>query len=230
MFTLGIIGTGACSADDVGYNSSGGASGQGGTTASGHGGTTASGGATTESGGVSATGGAAGAAEPGGAGGAGGAAEELGLEEVRQGYKSFTQRTDEPEPISSEIFGLCRAPSAAEQQFAESVHGKELYLLDWLNEEAQAGYAEKGNAAFPVGAAIVKEKLVRSGTSYEVAALGIMIKRAAGFDSAHGDWEFGYWEPAAGLVAGASEATYCGACHASSSTDFVFLDDSWRAP
>ena len=162
--------------------------------------------------------------------GGAGASAELSLEEARQSYKSFTQRTAEPEPISSQIFALCRAPSAAEQDFAASVHGKELYLLDWLNEGAQTGYLQQGSAPFAVGTAIVKEKLVRNGSDYDVAALGIMIKRQAGFDATHGDWEFGYWEPSSGLVSGDTEATYCGACHATSSTDFVFLDDSWRTP
>lgn len=237
VFSLGLAGVAACSEDDVGDDGSGGSSGSGAVSGgSSGGGSTAgsnSGGASEAGAGggsTSAGSNSGGASEAGAGGAAGGAADELSLEEARQRYKAFAQRTFEPEPISAEIFSLCRAPTAAEQAFAESVHGKELYLLDWLNEGAEARYAELGSAPFPVGAAIVKEKLVRSGTSYDVAALGIMIKRAPGFDAAHGDWEFGYWEPKTGLVAGESETTYCGACHASSSTDFVFLDDSWRTP
>jgi hypothetical protein len=119
-------------------------------------------------------------------------------------------------------------PTLPETEFTKSVHGKELYLLDWLNAEAQAGYAQKGAAAFPVGATIVKEKLVRNSSSgFDLAALGIMVKRAAGFDSLHGDWEFGYWEPESGM---SSDAIACGSCHSGSKTDFVFLDDSWRMP
>ncbi|MFZ5889966.1 MAG: cytochrome P460 family protein [Myxococcota bacterium] len=154
---------------------------------------------------------------------------EQTLESARQGYRKYKQRTAEPVPISSQIFALCRLPTAAEDAFANSLHGKDLYLLDWLNEGAQKGYAQNGSQPFPVGATIVKEKLVRVGAAYyEVAALGFMLKRDAGFDAAHGDWEFAYWETGKGFISDGNEASYCGGCHASSSTDFVFLDDSWR--
>lgn len=184
------------------------------------------GGGGTESGGAGAMGGAgAGAGAEGGAGGAGDVAM---LEWARENYRSFSQRTAQPEAISAEIFALCRLPTLPETEFTKSVHGKELYLLDWLNAEAQAGYAQKGAAEFPLGATIVKEKLVRNSSSgFDLAALGIMIKRAPGFDSLHGDWQFGYWEAASGM---SSDAIACGSCHSGSKTDFVFLDESWRIP
>jgi hypothetical protein len=115
-----------------------------------------------------------------------------------------------------------------EQAFVDSEHGG-LYLLDWLNAGAQQGYEQKSKP-FPVGAVIVKEKLSTKGGGFTLAALGIMIKHAPGFDTAHGDWEFGYWEPESGMLSGQAESAYCGGCHASSSSDFVFLDSSWRTP
>ena len=176
----------------------------------------------------SETGGTGGVEASGGSGGEGGSADSSKLEWARQTYPTFTRRTAEPEPISAEIFALCRLPTLPETEFTKSVHGKELYLLDWLNAEAQAGYAQKGAAEFPVGATIVKEKLVRNSSSgFDLAALGIMVKRAKGFDSLHGDWEFGYWESESGM---SSDAIACGSCHSGSKTDFVFLDDSWRMP
>lgn len=143
-----------------------------------------------------------------------------------QSYQSWTRASAEPQPISVEIFSLCRAPSAAEQAFVESEHGKNLYLQDWLNPAAIRGRDAK---AFEAGAAIVKQKLA-TGADGKLAAiaLGVMIKRERGFDAAHGDWEFGYWEESPGLKAGAAEATHCGGCHASAPTDYVFLDQSWR--
>lgn len=173
----------------------------------------------------------------------------LSLEELRGVYLTWETHTEEPQNISAEIFGLCRSPSAAEEAFVESVHGDELYLFDWLNPAAQRGAAQFGEAnaplvpperpfeplldggvAFEVGAAIVKEKLVRTGQGYELAALGLMVKREPGFDPASGDWEFGYWTPAEGMLSGAAETTACAACHSSSPTDFVFLDERWRLP
>jgi len=110
-----------------------------------------------------------------------------------------------------------------------SPHGDDLYLLDYLNDAAMRGDAAKADTAFPVGAAIVKQKLTSGVTGeFLIFALGLMIKHEPGFDPAHGDWEFGYWTPTEGFSAGGASATQCGGCHAGSKTDFVFLDQSWR--
>jgi hypothetical protein len=170
------------------------------------------------------------AGEAGQAGEAGATNAGDALEAARAAYRSWRQRTDEPLNISAEIFSLCRSPTAAEQAFVASEHGDELYLLDWLNDEAAAGVDAGATALFPVGAAVVKEKLVRDGNDYSLVALGLMVKREAGFDPAHGDWEFGYWQAEGGMSSGASTNLHCGACHASSTTDFVFLDETWRLP
>lgn len=170
------------------------------------------------------------AGEAGEAGQAGVSSTEDPLEAARAAYHGWQQRTDEPLNISAEIFSLCRSPTAAEQAFVASEHGNELYLLDWVNAEAAAGFDAGATAPFPVGAAIVKEKLTREGADYVLVALGLMVKREAGFDPTHGDWQFGYWQPEDGMASGTSTNRYCGACHATSTTDFVFLDETWRVP
>lgn len=162
--------------------------------------------------------------------GAGGGPSGDPLEDARREYRSWETLSDSPISISIEIAGLCRLPTAAEDAFVASEHGDRLYLLDWLNPEAAEGFEAGGAAPFPVGAAIVKEKLVLMGSDYELSALGLMVKREAGFDPSNGDWEFGYWNENSGMLSGTEENAYCGGCHASSTTDFVFLDDSWRQP
>jgi hypothetical protein len=174
--------------------------------------------------------GAGGTSDPPGGGGEGGEAAPDPLENARAEYLGWTKRTEVPVNISTEIFTLCRGPTAAEQAFVESEHGDDLYLLDWLNVEAASGFEAAAAKPFPAGAAIVKEKLVRTGDDYELVALGIMVKRDAGFDPPRGDWEFGYWNADSGMGSGAEENAYCGGCHAGSATDFVFLDGSWRTP
>jgi hypothetical protein len=55
--------------------------------------------------------------------------------------------------------------------------------------------------------------------------VGGMVKRAAGFDPAHGDWEYFYFEDPAHIESGAIAT--CTGCHASArATDYVF--GSWR--
>jgi hypothetical protein len=145
-------------------------------------------------------------------------------------YRAWPTRYSAPQSISSEIFGLCRLPSLAEQRFADSKHGDGLMLQDYLSPSAKQGFDTKVTP-FAMGAAIVKEKLAaEAGASFMVVARGLMLKRGPGFDPAHGDWEFGYWEASTGLSTGSETQSYCGGCHASASTDFVFLDQSWRRP
>jgi hypothetical protein len=148
------------------------------------------------------------------------------LESAMRDYRSWKQRSSEPQSISSEILALCRLPSSSEQKFTESEHGMGLYLMDWLNAGAQAGFAAQ---PFPRGAAIVKEKLRHDASGkLERIALGIMVKREAGFDPAHNDWSFGYWQAEDGLRSGAEATAHCGGCHAGSKTDYVFVDMQWR--
>lgn len=158
------------------------------------------------------------------------------LEQARADYRSWQTRTEMPVSISAEIFSLCRPPSVLEEAFVESVHS-ELALLDWLNpraEDAMAVFESTARLAepreFPVGATIVKEKLAHAKVGYELAALGLMIKREPGFNPSYGDWQFGYWDTTNGLTAGSDEQAYCGDCHAFADTDFVYVDDSWRRP
>jgi hypothetical protein len=148
-------------------------------------------------------------------------------------YQTWKRRTEQPVALAVDIFGLCRSPSLAEMQFLDSEHGVDQRLvLDWLNPGAVTAYQHKDTLPFVVGAAIVKEKLVRdSDGTLTLVARGVMIKRDAGFDAAHGDWEFAYWEPSAGLLAGPAESKHCGDCHAAAqATDFVFFDQAWRRP
>ena len=151
------------------------------------------------------------------------------LTSAMQDYLGWTRQGSGPQAISSEIFSLCRVPTPAEQAFVESQHGKGLFLLDWLNDTAVRATASGARGAFAVGAAIVKQKLM-SNTSGEltVVALGLMIKREAGFAPQYADWEFGYWEVKTGLSSGATETASCGSCHAHAANDFVYLDQSWR--
>ena len=162
----------------------------------------------------------------------GGEPAALSLQDAMQRYQGWTRRTEQPQAIAVEIFSLCRLPSLPEQRFVESAHGKDmLLLLDWLNEPAARGFKAAGKPAFEVGSAIVKQKLRQPAQGpLEVAALGLMIKRAPGFDPAHADWEYGYWEAATGLSSGKQTQSYCGDCHAGSATDHVFVDMSWRMP
>ncbi|HEX2872019.1 MAG TPA: cytochrome P460 family protein [Polyangiaceae bacterium] len=160
--------------------------------------------------------------------GAGGAPSGIpDIEAIMSEYHSYQPQTDEPEPVSAYIFGLCRLPTLPEQEFADSEHGDGRYLRDWANDLAVEGIARRGSPAFEPGSIIVKEKhvAVLSGSGFELAALGIMIKREAGFAPARQDWDYAYWERELGVIVTAEQSSYCAGCHAGAAeTDSVFVD------
>jgi hypothetical protein len=183
----------------------------------------------------SGVGGDGGALGGGGAGGSLGDAGEGGaavgvpsIATIMAQYRSsYEPQTEQPEPVSAYIFGLCRSPTLEERAFADSEHGRGRYLQDWANETAVSAIANRGQPPFAAGSVIVKEKYVLGAASgtLELAALGFMIKREPGFSPSHGDWDFAYWEPEVGVLSTAEQSSYCGGCHSSAAdTDFVFID------
>jgi len=193
----------------------------------GRGGETAAAGAAADAGGSAADAGSAAAAAGSGTeeGGSGGE-EGSYVQKILDTYRTFTPQTPEPVDVSGYIFGLCRLPTLREKEFQASIHGDGRYLQDWANALAVQGIATRGAPPFPAGAVIVKEKYAGPQAAQpDLVAIGLMIKREAGFDSANGDWDYAYYEPALGIVQSAEQSTYCANCHAgASATDFVFID------
>ncbi len=94
-----------------------------------------------------------------------------------------------------------------------------------------AGAFRKSSTPFPVGAIIVKEK---SGLNFNADGgsaaedrthdgVGGMIKRPPGFDAAHGDWEYFYFEDPSKIESG--KIASCVGCHTGAAQrDYVFGD------
>jgi hypothetical protein len=138
-------------------------------------------------------------------------------------YQSWSSPTPGPINVSASIFTLCRIPTPLERAFSTSEHGNYRFIREWDNDLALASLGDSGRYPFAPGAAIVKEKLLPGDGGLFVVALGLMFKRGPGFDTAHGDWDFAYWEQGSGLLSGAVQSGHCSDCHtAASGTDFVF--------
>ena len=75
---------------------------------------------------------------------------------------------------------------------------------------------------FPVGAIIVREKLVTEDA--EIPSLvTVMVKREKGFSKKTGDWEYFVIEGGVGKIIKREKEGSCSKCHANASeTDFVF--------
>lgn len=167
------------------------------------------------------------AAAESGRGGEAGAGNRPSVVEIMVQYRSWHAQS-EPRDVSAHIFGLCRLPTLPEQTFADSEHGQSRHLQEWVNPEARAGIEAMGAPAFPVGAVIVKEKYAFADDDavLDLVALGIMIKREAGFSAAHSNWDYAYYEAELGILQTQEQSDYCAGCHAAAAeTDHVYLLD-----
>ena len=102
-----------------------------------------------------------------------------------------------------------------------------------MNESAAQTF-DRGAGGYAPGVVIGKQKTLLSTRDGSPAGrapavqngVGGMVKRAPGFDPAHGDWEYFYFDDATKIESG--RITSCIACHdAAKDTDYVF--GTWAA-
>lgn len=123
-------------------------------------------------------------------------------------------------------FKLCDGPTPKmTQEEAEAQWGPHAsnYINIYMNEGAARAFASCKD--YPVGAVVVKEKQVMRGVGsrMEPAGVGGMVKRAPGYDSKNGDWEYFYVDTGNQVSSGSLES--CIACHRRvSARDYVFGD------
>lgn len=132
-------------------------------------------------------------------------------------YKDFRRLTKAPELLDSNFTDLCRpvvqpyekAKAGLGPHYRASVHY-------YANPAAAAALTQK-QKSLPEGSVIVKTKqadnwhLEEPGKEPAVSGIGGMIKRKAGYDPVHGDWEYFYADATTPFTTGKLES--CVACH-----------------
>lgn len=151
------------------------------------------------------------------------------IADIATAYTSYQKVTDEEVRVSPQLATLCDAPPAQQwvETFRRSPHANAAILV-YMNEPAAQVFS-RGNNVYPVGSVIVKEKRIMdfSGKKSASAGNGVggMVKRAAGYDPAHGDWEYFYFEDRSNIQAGRIQS--CVQCHeGAKDKDYVF--GTWR--
>ena len=92
-----------------------------------------------------------------------------------------------------------------------------------MNDLATLAIRTSKNPTFPVGATIVREKLL-SERQLTPEVLAVMIKREKGFNPEAGDWEFLVVNGHANRLEKRQKQGECLACHSAAyNTDFVFI-------
>jgi hypothetical protein len=137
--------------------------------------------------------------------------------------------TPDPVYVNPQLAAACRNVSQEEVEAARKVFGPHADTLVsiYMNDLAADTFS-KTNPVYPVGSIIVKEKKAMGywsttqRTTVEGSdGVGGMIKRPAGYDPDHGDWEYFYFEDPAKIESG--RITSCIQCHSGAADrDYVF--------
>ncbi len=148
-------------------------------------------------------------------------------------YTNYTKMTDGHVSVNPELAMLCRGATQAEVEAARGKYGPHANaaIVVYMNHAAARAFHD-GVVPYPPGAVIVKEKMLggyitKDGKPSHGAedGYGGMVKRAPGYDPAHGDWEYFYFDDLTKIETG--RVTSCIKCHESAkSSDYVF--GTWR--
>lgn len=95
----------------------------------------------------------------------------------------------------------------------------------YVNSTGAAASSGSASLPYPVGTVIVKESFKDSdGSKGSLTGLTIMAKRAGGYDSENGDWEY-LMVNSKMKVRAQGKLEGCISCHLAADNDFVFTDN-----
>lgn len=147
--------------------------------------------------------------------------------EALAGWSTLRRMTDEPVEVDPVISTACWIPirEQGDPHVARPIHV-------YMNAAAAVAHEEQA-VPYPVGAVIAKRKLGRDTIGAgddgciepEPDDVALMIKRAPGYDAAHGDWEY-VWAEGERLVSAGPLASCVQCHHAARDSDYVKGD--WR--
>jgi hypothetical protein len=149
-------------------------------------------------------------------------------------YSLWKALTDKPKRIPLSWFTLCMvSPDMERRQDALGGHYVPMVKL-FANPAAADNIEHREKTPLPMGATIVKEKWLRkSGGGFDAqiddsgpGEYGAMIKREAGYDPEHGDWEYVFVTRSTPLKVERGKLESCRECHSRArETDYLFLPD-----
>lgn len=154
------------------------------------------------------------------------------ISEIAETFTNYSRITKDPVEVNPELAILCRGASKEEVDVARTKFGPHANAAVLIYMDKLAATAFNTNSTtFPVGSIIVKQKKVfgyRKNGKWVYDSndgVGGMVKRPTGYDPAHGDWEYFYFQDPKKIESG--RIASCIQCHdAAKEKDHVF--GTWR--
>jgi len=155
------------------------------------------------------------------------------ISEIATTFTNYSRITKHAVLVNPELAMQCDTVSTEQIASARAKFGPHANSAMMIYMNPPAANAFKTNAPmFPVGSVVVKQKTLvghtddRGQLTYDAGSgVGGMVKRSAGYDPAHGDWEYFYFEDPKKIESG--KISSCVQCHeAAKEKDHVF--GSWR--
>lgn len=143
-------------------------------------------------------------------------------------YSSYRRMTGADVVVNPELSTLCIGVSRHHVERARKTKGPHAHsaIRVFMNDSAAQTFT-RGSGVYAPGAVIAKQKTLLATRDAQPATraiqngVGGMVKRAPGFDPAHGDWEYFYFDDATKIESG--RIVSCRACHEDAKkTDYVF--------
>jgi hypothetical protein len=113
-------------------------------------------------------------------------------------------------------------PPAPAPEKSDPRHDGGSFGVVWVNDVGRDSMLSGSPAKFPAGSVIVREKFAGSNDT-QPQLLAVMIKRAVGFNSKGGDWEYFVVDGGMKKIRERQKKGNCSGCHsAQKERDFVF--------
>ncbi|MBI3820407.1 MAG: cytochrome P460 family protein [Planctomycetes bacterium] len=168
-------------------------------------------------------------------------------------YTMFELMTPKGVNVSKSLFELCAGPSFENVRRWSNADGPHTFCVAMMYMNTQAALAFRTDKPeYPIGSIIIKEKQYMKVDHTKPASrpaskgpmiqiedklyprselathgVGGMIKRAPGYDTEHGDWEYFYFEKPGRIESG--KIANCVQCHANAA-DRGYVFGSWNKP
>ena len=126
-------------------------------------------------------------------------------------YAKLHRVTEKPHQMQDTTALLCDAPRVRPPQSPHEAAILPAYCHVYVNESAKEPIT-KGEKDYPVGSLLVKSKL-HLPDSKEPELFTVMLKREAGYNAEHGDWEYAVLEGHSFRVLARGRIESCIDCH-----------------